>query len=169
MRLTFACFALYALLSSIYAKDFPRDCQVSNWTDWSPCNGWCKTELSVPVRVRFRQVTVYPTLNGTKCPHLSEWLQCNEVSNCPYCNCLGCGNGVYPPGSQSWCTCCESGMGSGCNCANNTYNYGRCIDQGWGTTYCQGYVIRDRARNYCRSHNFTADLLKDILHKIKEY
>ena len=131
------------------------DCQVSNWTSWSPCSGWCRTEIVAPVRVRFRHITVYPRLNGTNCPQLSEWQKCYNAVNCSHCSCLGCNNDKFMVGSSSWCRCCESGLGSGCNCNNNNYNQNRCIDQGWGTTYCQGYVIPDRARDYCRSRNKT--------------
>ena len=148
MRLMFLLFTFIALFSSTYANDYPRDCQVSNWTSWSPCNGWCKTELSVPVRVRFRNVTVPSTLNGTKCPHLAEWKNCNQASICPHCNCLGCDNGMFPPGSQSWCMCCESGLGSGCNCVNKNlvkvtiFGLCRCTNNGCRITWDRDHNAR---------------------------
>ncbi|XP_043922684.1 thrombospondin type-1 domain-containing protein 7A isoform X2 [Protopterus annectens] len=55
-----------------------KDCQVSEWTEWSPCFKACY-EISSPkgIRIRTRTIKQFPVGGGAECPELEEKEQCS--------------------------------------------------------------------------------------------
>lgn len=65
----------------------PRDCEVSEWTDWCPCDKSCVETRSdclncVGIQYRTREVITQPQDGGKACPFLKETRSCNETP-CP--------------------------------------------------------------------------------------
>jgi len=75
--------------------DCPVNCEVSGWSDWTPCSKSCgggKTK-------RTRTITRQPANGGAQCPPLVEEDDCNE-EECP----TNCEMGQWGP----WSTCSAS-------------------------------------------------------------
>ena len=76
-----------SLLSSLCSREslpvtyqacvLAKDCEVSDWTDWSPCSKDCY-ELNGPTgeRPRTRRVHQFPVGEGEECPELEEKEPC---------------------------------------------------------------------------------------------
>jgi len=60
------------------AANCPRDCEVSDFTDWGPCSASCHSGIAKRVRVVTRQAS----LGGKVCQHLSETKTCDR-GPCP--------------------------------------------------------------------------------------
>nr|CAH0098285.1 unnamed protein product [Daphnia galeata] len=56
----------------------PRDCEVENWTDWSPCSKACDIGEST----RHRKVVNHARRGGRPCPSLSEKKWCGSARSC---------------------------------------------------------------------------------------
>ncbi|XP_067130629.1 thrombospondin type-1 domain-containing protein 7A-like isoform X2 [Centruroides vittatus] len=60
----------------------PQDCEVSQWTQWSPCIPYNKTDFfqisGEGYKLRSRKILVEPTSNGKECPHLHEVDLCEK-------------------------------------------------------------------------------------------
>lgn len=56
----------------------PRDCEVSDWSEWSSCSASC----GGGTQVRDRFIEVDPVGDGEACPELSEFRACN-TQDCP--------------------------------------------------------------------------------------
>ncbi|XP_031644645.1 thrombospondin type-1 domain-containing protein 7A [Oncorhynchus kisutch] len=71
-----------------------KDCEVSDWTDWSPCSKDCY-ELNGPTgeRTRTRRVHQFPVGEGEECPELEEKEPCTPQ-----------GEGVPPCIAYNWKT-----------------------------------------------------------------
>ncbi|XP_019734334.1 thrombospondin, type I, domain containing 7Ab isoform X2 [Hippocampus comes] len=55
----------------------PRDCQLSDWSNWSACTKACvDSDLPGSWRQRHREVLQFPTGEGTECPTLNEREPC---------------------------------------------------------------------------------------------
>jgi hypothetical protein len=65
-------------LHPYYNKPNPemKSCELSNWTDWSVCDGLCN---DVGTQTRTRTIRSQPTNNGTPCPPDSEL---SQTRNC---------------------------------------------------------------------------------------
>lgn len=58
----------------------PLDCQVSEWSEWTPCSSRCGSGS----QTRSRQILQAPENNGQACPfNLSETRPCEDKSECP--------------------------------------------------------------------------------------
>uniref|UniRef100_A0A6Q2X3L3 Thrombospondin, type I, domain containing 7Ab n=1 Tax=Esox lucius TaxID=8010 RepID=A0A6Q2X3L3_ESOLU len=71
-----------------------KDCEVTEWAEWSPCSKGCY-ELNgrMGERTRMRQVSQFPVGGGTECPELEEREPCTAQ-----------GEGVPPCITYSWKT-----------------------------------------------------------------
>ncbi|XP_046713402.1 thrombospondin type-1 domain-containing protein 7B isoform X2 [Silurus meridionalis] len=65
----------------------PRDCDVSAWSEWSPCSKTCRsTDQSPGFRSRKRSVRTVPIAGGEECPALEEVETCNTLEDLlPHC------------------------------------------------------------------------------------
>uniref|UniRef100_A0A8C9T5G6 Thrombospondin type-1 domain-containing protein 7A n=1 Tax=Scleropages formosus TaxID=113540 RepID=A0A8C9T5G6_SCLFO len=72
----------------------PRDCEVTEWSQWGPCSKKCY-DLNGPKgsRSRARQVQQFPVGGGALCPHLEETEACAPQ-----------GEGVLPCAMYTWKT-----------------------------------------------------------------
>uniref|UniRef100_A0A8C9SRK1 Thrombospondin type-1 domain-containing protein 7A n=1 Tax=Scleropages formosus TaxID=113540 RepID=A0A8C9SRK1_SCLFO len=66
----------------------PRDCETSDWSQWSPCSKTCRAaDLSPGYRTRTRYLKQVPVGGGKECPSLEEKEACNifgdSLPNCP--------------------------------------------------------------------------------------
>ncbi|XP_063067955.1 thrombospondin type-1 domain-containing protein 7B-like [Engraulis encrasicolus] len=60
----------------------PRDCNVSDWSEWSPCSKTCRTvDQSPGFRTRKRHVIGLQTGEGKECPALEEKEACNLIAD----------------------------------------------------------------------------------------
>ncbi|XP_065818358.1 thrombospondin type-1 domain-containing protein 7B [Labrus bergylta] len=60
----------------------PKDCQMSDWSLWSPCSKTCRsTDLSPGYRLRSRIMTHIPIGGGKQCPALEEKEACNIIGD----------------------------------------------------------------------------------------
>lgn len=58
----------------------PKDCQVTDWAEWSPCSKTCvEAESPRGNRTRSRQVLQFPVGEGAECPPLEEWESCEPL------------------------------------------------------------------------------------------
>ncbi|KAF7657042.1 hypothetical protein LDENG_00032690, partial [Lucifuga dentata] len=72
----------------------PKDCQVTDWTDWGPCSKTCVEPKSPRgTRTRSRQVLQFPVGEGVECPSLEESKPCEPQ-----------GDGVPPCANYTWRT-----------------------------------------------------------------
>ncbi|XP_027141893.1 thrombospondin, type I, domain containing 7Ab isoform X6 [Larimichthys crocea] len=72
----------------------PKDCQVTDWAEWSPCSKTCvEAESPRGNRTRSRQVLQFPVGEGAECPPLEEWESCEPL-----------GEGVPPCATYTWRT-----------------------------------------------------------------
>lgn len=61
-------------LNIVNRNNLKIDCEVTHWTDWSPCSVSCGTGLSE----KFRRITQHPRNGGTLCPkRLIKRKRCN--------------------------------------------------------------------------------------------
>lgn len=75
-------------ISSIFFQDISSfislaiDCFVSDWSQWSECNGsQSKIEQLLGVRYRNRVIIRDNENGGRKCPHLIESIACFQTNN----------------------------------------------------------------------------------------
>ncbi|XP_062384557.1 thrombospondin type-1 domain-containing protein 7B-like [Sardina pilchardus] len=60
----------------------PKDCEVSDWTEWSPCSKTCRTvDQSPGYRTRKRHVKGLLIGEGKECPALEEREACNLIGD----------------------------------------------------------------------------------------
>ncbi|KAL2087598.1 hypothetical protein ACEWY4_016426 [Coilia grayii] len=60
----------------------PRDCEVSDWSEWSPCSKTCRTvDQSPGYRTRKRHVKGLQIGEGKECPALEEKEACNLIGD----------------------------------------------------------------------------------------
>ncbi|XP_072517288.1 thrombospondin type-1 domain-containing protein 7B [Salminus brasiliensis] len=58
----------------------PRDCEVTDWSAWSPCSKTCRTADQLPgFRSRKRSIASFPSGGGEECPVLEEVQTCNAL------------------------------------------------------------------------------------------
>lgn len=59
-----------------------RDCQMSEWSSWSPCSKTCRAaDLSPGYRLRSRTITQPAIGRGKECPALEEKEACNIIGD----------------------------------------------------------------------------------------
>ncbi|XP_061090823.1 thrombospondin type-1 domain-containing protein 7B-like [Conger conger] len=62
--------------------EMPRDCEMSDWSLWSPCSKTCRAvDLSPGYRTRTRNLKQTPIGGGKECPPLEEKEACNIVGD----------------------------------------------------------------------------------------
>uniref|UniRef100_A0A672KE66 Thrombospondin type-1 domain-containing protein 7B-like n=1 Tax=Sinocyclocheilus grahami TaxID=75366 RepID=A0A672KE66_SINGR len=60
----------------------PRDCKVSDWSQWSPCSKTCRTSDQSPgFRIRSRSLQRAAIGGGEPCPALEEKANCNVLED----------------------------------------------------------------------------------------
>uniref|UniRef100_A0A8C1Y6H1 Thrombospondin, type I, domain containing 7Bb n=1 Tax=Cyprinus carpio TaxID=7962 RepID=A0A8C1Y6H1_CYPCA len=60
----------------------PRDCKVSDWSQWSPCSKTCRTSDQSPgFRIRSRSLERAAIGGGEPCPALEEKANCNVLED----------------------------------------------------------------------------------------
>ncbi len=60
----------------------PRDCKVSDWSQWSPCSKTCRTSDQSPgFRIRSRSLERAVIGGGEPCPALEEKANCNVLED----------------------------------------------------------------------------------------
>uniref|UniRef100_A0A673GL56 Thrombospondin type-1 domain-containing protein 7A n=1 Tax=Sinocyclocheilus rhinocerous TaxID=307959 RepID=A0A673GL56_9TELE len=64
----------------------PRDCKVSDWSQWSPCSKTCRTSDQSPgFRIRSRSLERATIGGGEPCPALEEKANCNVLDTLLLC------------------------------------------------------------------------------------
>uniref|UniRef100_A0A6I8REG7 Thrombospondin type 1 domain-containing 7A n=1 Tax=Xenopus tropicalis TaxID=8364 RepID=A0A6I8REG7_XENTR len=60
-----------------------KECQVSEWAEWSPCSRACDMESPGGYRTRKRTIKLFPIGNGNECPELEETEDCTPPPDGP--------------------------------------------------------------------------------------
>ncbi|XP_069067932.1 thrombospondin type-1 domain-containing protein 7A [Pleurodeles waltl] len=77
----------------------PKECQVTEWSEWSPCSRTCYMSFPSGNRTRTRTVTQLPIGSENECPELEETEQCAPaVDGVPAC-------AVYSWRTTEWTEC----------------------------------------------------------------
>ena len=56
----------------------PRDCKVSEWSNWGPCSKTC----GIGETLRSRVIDIHPAHGGRHCPALRDFKWCGSARNC---------------------------------------------------------------------------------------
>uniref|UniRef100_A0A8C5N0Q9 Thrombospondin type-1 domain-containing protein 7A n=1 Tax=Leptobrachium leishanense TaxID=445787 RepID=A0A8C5N0Q9_9ANUR len=61
-----------------------KECQVSEWSEWSPCTKDCNMPSSTGQRTRTRTIKLFPIGSANECPKLEETEQCTPPTDGPH-------------------------------------------------------------------------------------